>query len=98
MTTNREICLIRAASRMAEIDPTDIDLLVSELNKKYGLNDKADGPPARLWNFGPNHEVNLSIFNGVITLLYRYDKLLDPVQQASFSHHEEEFKKTLGGI
>ena len=92
---NRQICMITGSADFNKAGPFDIQNLVDELSKKYGLDDKADSSLARMWAFGSDNEVHLTVFNGTITLLYRYDKLLDPLQQKLNEQKNQQFKQSI---
>ncbi len=94
----RQICMIRGYASTTSIGPFDINELVKTLSDKYGLINKAEGEWGRFWDFGNAHEVRLSVMGGQIILLYRYDKLLDPVQQKFEQQKNDKFKKSLNVI
>jgi hypothetical protein len=95
----RQICMIRGFAPANSLGSFDLDNLVEELTKKYGLNDKDIKPFGRVWSFGKGTgTVHLSIINGLVTLLYRYDKLLDPAQQKFQEQKNKKLKDSLHGI
>lgn len=95
----REICMVRGFASASSIGPFDLDTLVETLSKKHGSADKSDGPLARSWGFGKDGAtVQLTIIEGKVTILYRFDKLLDPVQQKHNEQKNQEFRKSLNGI
>jgi hypothetical protein len=95
----REICMVRGFANTSALGPFDMDTLVETLSKKYGLTDKSDGPPARSWGFGKDGAtVHLTIMEGKVTILYRFDKLLDQVQQKHDEQKNQEFRKSINGV
>jgi hypothetical protein len=76
----------------------DIDVLVESLTEKYGLAEKSGSPMVRSWTFGECGSAHLTIFGGETYIVYRYEKLIGPLQQKIQQQKDEQFKKTLNGI
>lgn len=84
---------------MVNLGIFDLQNLAEELEKKYGLDEKTSNPSlGTFWVFGGQREINLSAFNGKITLVYSCDDLLANFQEKQNQKKGSQFIEATKGI
>ncbi len=98
----RRVCMIRGFVDFSSVGENGVDALIEAMTQKYGLAGKSDvnlpGISGRLWDFGHDQQTRLSILNGEVQLLYRFDPLLSSVQQNFLHQQNQQTKDSIKGI
>ncbi len=100
----RTICMIEGRGDASSLGISDKETLVKTLSDKYGLSDHGESDMKQLgyfqgWTFGKGgRTVHLTILGGVLTILYRYDPVLENLQQKFQQQKNQEFQTNIQGI
>ena len=100
----RTVCMIEGVGDAGSLGISDKETLVKTLSDKYGLSDHAASDIAQFghvegWTFGKGGStVHLTILGGVLTILYRYDPVLENLQQKFQQQKNQEFQTNIQGI
>src|ERR1017187_2003084 len=82
----RTVCMVEGVGDAGSLGISDKETLVKTLSDKYGLSDHAAsevGPMGYVqsWTFGKERSrIHLTIMQGSVTLLYRFDPVLEDLQ------------------
>lgn len=100
----RMVCMIQGKGDASSLDISDKETLVKTLSDKYGLIDHAASQVGQLgyvegWTFGKGEsKVHLTIMEGSVSILYRFDPTLEDLQQRFEQQKNQEFKTNIQGI
>ncbi len=100
----RTVCMIEGVGDAGSLGISDKETLVKTLSDKYGLSDHAASDIAQFghvegWTFGKGGStIHLTIMRGSVTILYRFDPVLETLQQKFEQQKTRQFQTNIQGI
>lgn len=100
----RTVCMIEGVGDAGSLGISDKETLVKTLSDKYGLSDHAASDIGQFghvegWTFGKGGStIHLTIMRGSVTILYRFDPVLETLQQKLEQQKTKQFQTNIQGI